>query len=243
MEPIHTEEYKGYTIEIHADDVQGDSPRDWDNLGTMVCWHRRYNLGDEHNHESPGDLFWKLACDVVGYDKVNAWADGDKLTIAQIDARVKKIVDAHIIYLPIYAYEHSGITISTGRGYPYNDAWDSGQLGYIYVTRKDALKNWSRKHMTKKFRTRAEQSLRNEVQTYDDYLTGNVYGFIVKDSTGEQVESCWGMYPDHEAGSHGYQYCLREAMSVVDYLTDESNKRAAQKTQELNAVKEFWGVK
>lgn len=23
-----------------------DSPRDWDNLGTMVCGHRRYNLGD-----------------------------------------------------------------------------------------------------------------------------------------------------------------------------------------------------
>ncbi len=23
------------------------SPREWDNVGKMVCWHRRYNLGDE----------------------------------------------------------------------------------------------------------------------------------------------------------------------------------------------------
>lgn len=28
-------------------DRDAESPRDWDNLGTMVCAHRRYTLGDE----------------------------------------------------------------------------------------------------------------------------------------------------------------------------------------------------
>jgi hypothetical protein len=38
-------EYKGYKIKIVFDEDIW-SPRDWDNLGTMVCWHRRYKLGD-----------------------------------------------------------------------------------------------------------------------------------------------------------------------------------------------------
>ena len=41
------QEYKGYIIKIYQDDTSEDSPReDRDNLGTMVCTHRRYNLGD-----------------------------------------------------------------------------------------------------------------------------------------------------------------------------------------------------
>ena len=40
------EEYRGYTITLDYDE-DAESSREWDNLFTMVCWHRRYNLGDE----------------------------------------------------------------------------------------------------------------------------------------------------------------------------------------------------
>jgi len=33
-------------------DMNPESPREWDNVGTMVCSHRRYNLGDEHQLSS-----------------------------------------------------------------------------------------------------------------------------------------------------------------------------------------------
>ena len=33
------------TLEI-VHDEDADSPRDWDNLTKMVCFHRRYRLGD-----------------------------------------------------------------------------------------------------------------------------------------------------------------------------------------------------
>jgi len=26
------------------------NPREWDNVGSMICWHSRYNLGDTHNY-------------------------------------------------------------------------------------------------------------------------------------------------------------------------------------------------
>jgi len=44
----HTEEYKGYTINVRQDD-SAESPREWDNLGTITAWHRNYNLSDERH--------------------------------------------------------------------------------------------------------------------------------------------------------------------------------------------------
>ena len=37
-------------IEINYSDF--GNPRENDNLGTMVCFHGRYNLGDKHNYNS-----------------------------------------------------------------------------------------------------------------------------------------------------------------------------------------------
>jgi hypothetical protein len=48
MSAIETIEYKGYTIKTYQDE-DAESPREWDNLGTMTCFHDRYNLGDKHN--------------------------------------------------------------------------------------------------------------------------------------------------------------------------------------------------
>lgn len=42
------ETYKGHNIKIEADESP-ENPRDWDNLGSMYCLHRNYNLGDKHN--------------------------------------------------------------------------------------------------------------------------------------------------------------------------------------------------
>jgi len=43
---LDEEHYKGYVIELHLD-LDPIDPREWDNFGTMVCCHSRYNLGDE----------------------------------------------------------------------------------------------------------------------------------------------------------------------------------------------------
>jgi hypothetical protein len=44
---IESIEYKGYKINIYPDH-DADDPRNWDNLGLMVCFHRDYDLGDKH---------------------------------------------------------------------------------------------------------------------------------------------------------------------------------------------------
>lgn len=171
---VYTEELNGYKIAI-LQDSDYDSPRDWDNLGTMVCWHRRYNLGDKHSFSEPSDfLEWKKRHDVI--------------------------------VLPLYLYDHGGITISTG---PFSCPWDSGQIGYIYVEKDKVRKEWGWKHITKKRQERVLRVLRGEVSTYDDYLTGNVYGYTVSRGD-EELDSCWGFYGDYQTSG-----ILEEARASV----------------------------
>lgn len=43
---IDSEKYNGFTIEIHTDE-DCSSPRENDNLGTIIGWHRNYALSDK----------------------------------------------------------------------------------------------------------------------------------------------------------------------------------------------------
>ena len=52
-EPVETFEVNGKKVSIYQDD-SAESPRNDDNLGVMLCWHRRVLLGDEQI--SPRDL-------------------------------------------------------------------------------------------------------------------------------------------------------------------------------------------
>ena len=40
-------------------DVDAEDPRNWDNLGTMICFHRRYSLGDKHDYSCSEDVHLK----------------------------------------------------------------------------------------------------------------------------------------------------------------------------------------
>jgi len=56
---LETIEYLGCKIEIHLDE-QPDNPRE-DSFGTMVCWHRNYNLGDEQRtFQEPVCNAWEI---------------------------------------------------------------------------------------------------------------------------------------------------------------------------------------
>lgn len=170
-------EYNGYTIHIKRDINDGDGPRDWDNMGTMICFHRRYELGDKH---------------VFTQEGFDGWLATNK---------------DDIIVLPLYLYDHSGITIST---VPFNDHWDSGKIGYIYMTKAKAREEFGWKVVTKRRRDKILDCLRGEVETYDQYLRGEVYGYVIEGKEGKDVDSCWGYY--------GKDCVIQDAKSVVDNL-------------------------
>ena len=111
-------------------------------------------------------------------------------------------------------YEHSGITIKTT---PFGCRWDSGQVGWIFISKKKVRKEYSVKRINKKLKERITEYLIGEVKTYDQYLTGDIYGYeiskITKCDLGhehtEELDSCWGFFGESE--------CMKEAEGIVEY--------------------------
>ena len=170
---VHQETYKDFDIEIYQD-TDPMSPRDWDNLGTMYCFHKRYRLGDRH-----------------GY------------CIQELNDLVKR---KDVVSLPLYLYDHSGITMSTC---PFSCPWDSGQVGYIYVRYEKLRESFGTKRITKKVIKNALECLESEVSVYNDYLIGNVYGYIVK-RNGGNVDSCWGYIGEYDGKDYGALVAAKE---------------------------------
>ena len=124
---------------------------------------------------------------------------GDKHNMSREE--LKNICKLKYVYsLPLYLYDHSGITMNTTG---FSCPWDSGQVGRIYITREDYLKNWGKKRVNKKH---IYEVLKAEVEEYDNFLTGEVYGFRVEDETENVIHSCWGFFGDSK-------YCLEEGIS------------------------------
>ena len=176
---VQSEMYKDVEIQIHRDDTPCNPRHEWDNLGTMVCWHSRYDLGDKDH----------------GFERYSP------------EEFTEEINDKNSIMLPLYLYDHSGITMNTSG---FSCQWDSGQVGYIFITKEKIRAEYGWKRITKKRKAKIIQYLKNEVETYDNYLTGSVYGYVVENELKGINDSCWGYYGDTED-------CITAAKESIDY--------------------------
>jgi hypothetical protein len=191
MLPVATHTYKNHRIALYADDSP-ESPRDWDTLGTLVCWHRRYRLGDAlpealrsyRPHHGDSDSL----------DRFQAWMHQER---------------RNLLILPVYLYDHSGLALATT---PFSCPWDSGQVGWIFASHAQIRAAFGVRRLTTALLARATATLRNEVETYSRYLDGDVYGYqlFAPDAAEDSAEqdSCWGFY--------GQADCFAAACGSVD---------------------------
>lgn len=203
-----THEYKGYKIEIHRDDDPLNPRTDHDNAGTMCCEHRRYDLGDGGIR-----LLYDALCEDPRYNDLYLSLPDDEREPFEDDDIPKMLEQAEkwgYTVLPLYLYDHSGITMSCA---PFSCPWDSGQVGVIFMSPQTAAKEGIKD---------PAGSLKGEVEVYDQYLTGDVYGYIVKDDEGEELDSCWGFFGDEE-------YVKKEAESIVEWYVKRDGEQLEMK--------------
>jgi len=183
------EEYRGYRICREPDEEPID-PRTYSQLGIMYCGHRKYNLGDVEINS-----LREFLTGIIPFD-IDDWTEEEALDW----------VEDNVLYLPLYLYDHSGLTMSTKE---FASVWDSGQVGYIAVTKKriKEVMNWQR--LTKKREAEVYNILRGEVEEYDYYLRGDIWIWFVEDPSGEILEACGGFYGDDKS-------YLEEARSLID---------------------------
>jgi len=225
-------EYRGFNINIHPDN-DGQNPRtDWDcNLGTMICWRRNYNLGDKHDFNGPNEFIYDLAVE-IGCNEDVADEYYTEYPEAEFINKYLDKIDKKCIILPLYLYDHSGITINT---HGFSCPWDSGQIGWIYVTYKKIRREYGWKLITKNRREKIVEYLRNEVKTYDQFLTGEVYGYIIeptdKNKNIECDDACWGFFGyDHEKSG-----LLDHAKPSIDYAIKEYKEKVVKnKNRKVN---------
>jgi hypothetical protein len=134
-----------------------------------------------------------------------------------------------VVWLPVYAYIHSGTRLNTTG---FSCPWDSGQCGIIWCTKERAVREWGNKSYTKKVESAARKQLDGEVETLDAYYSGAVAGFIATDPDGEEIDSCWGFYPD---GKGDYSHVIEEAKAEIDAYCRNRAQQAEQHQAQIGA--------
>lgn len=196
MEVIKRFTKDGKYLEI-VRDPDPTNPREDDCGTTMLCLHRRYNLGDRQNI-SMEEILEEAAKSVVLRD--------------------------------IYMYDHGGVTISTT---PFSCVWDSGKVGIIFMTDKQVKEVFPGVPEAEALK-RAGELLEGCVEAYDQYLRGDVYGFVCGtvehcDKCGNiednEVDSCWGFYGDNPISNGMYDHISQEYRELLKDLYGEEIKK------------------
>lgn len=209
-EPVETYEQDGYTVELFYDNQIEDPRISWSHAATMVCSHRHYHLGDE---QATWDEWVAEQLDRYFPEEMDHYYyldnSADPSDWPKADAYYKRLIarlrDEVMEIMPLYLDEHSGITISTT---PFYYVEDSGQVGIIYMTREQILARFGGKLLTEKKRRQARELMMDEVYEYNQYLTRDVYGYVVTNPNGDVVDSCWGFF--------GYDWAKAEAKAALE---------------------------
>ena len=203
---------KEYLLTVEYDDDSCFDPRDEYNMTTMICWHRRYKLGDRHTYEDIESFLYDLCQKVLQKSQ-------DEVESMTCKEMLKLLEESNLICIKqLNLYDHSGITISTSSAYPYNDRWDSSPVGFVYITIGDLIASGIIIDDNENWKEAAEPIIENEVQIYDYFLRGEVYSFTLEEKVHvrnetrcphcgevikvdeyddyEEVNSCGGFYGD-----------------------------------------------
>jgi hypothetical protein len=192
---------EGVRVAIYPDESCGDdSPRQWSNVGQMVCEHSRYDLGDRKPEDS----------------ELEAVRRGGMALLARY---LRRYGDAVGPVLPLGLLDHSGLHMWVGGGSHWTDSagWDSGTVGFTYATRKQLAECGlpDPQHDGETVDARIARALTQDVETYDQWLRGDVWGYVVEvrgdagadedadDADWDEVDACWGIYGSDEAMTEG----------------------------------------
>lgn len=232
---VTQEKHSGCIIRVTMEGECVESPREWDNFGTIIYSHRRYILG-EVEVNNPTEAYEHISHEVWVHlsdedckriielaikedgdcrDEYRNFKPGEHrrfieyfedelieelLRSSSFSEDFLEIISGYVFQLPVYLYDHSGITISTSS---FSCPWDSGQVGIIFATKKKAEEEGI---------PEPENLLRDEIKIFDSFLRGEVYWFDVYDiEAGYFVDSCGGFY-----GNEGIKEALQEARASAE---------------------------
>ena len=161
---------------VQDEDVE--TPRNWSNLSKMIFTGGHKHLGDKHE---------------VDFDEE---FDSRQDFIERGEEIVRKHFKDVAVCYAVHMYKHSGESISIDYSGQYTCRWDSGTIGFAIVTKEDIRKEYNIKRVTQKYIDKCENIVRGEIKTLDQYISGEVYGYVVEDKDENVIDSCYGFFGD-----------------------------------------------
>ncbi len=215
MEPFESFEHAGFTVELHPDYDSG-GPGEWDNLGDLFSFERGNELqGFAERSDSVGQSFEAQEKERPG------------LTV-----RYLRACGYHAVLFQYQDYGSSGARVLA-----LDDDDDAIATGYIACSFEKMTSDGP-------VDGDARRALVGELSNWDAWVEGRVVGYVVRDTAGEVVDSCWGFYPEdftreerdrygRPTPDDGYEYVRGEARSAAESERDERARRARE-------VREGW---
>ena len=184
------------------------SRREWELLVNQ-SWSSENDYFPESSY--PGGLKGK---DIPG------WYLEDTLSRLGVKDLERLALDSdRIVILPLYLYDHSGITMNTTG---FSCPWDSGQVGWTYATKESILREFGGNELNTEKRARAKTLLVGEVDSYDHFLRGDVWQARIFEG-GEEIESIGGIEGPVESvisDVGGYYFNEKQYEGLTDNLEE-----------------------
>lgn len=195
--PVHTEQYAGFKIEIWHDEY-APNPAEND------CIAGEYTIFKSRNFREMSSVKNPISRDEFTEKCESGEMDNYVVFIFDLDSRAG-LSAVHIRPERIRTIDE---------GSTFDGVW--------FMSFDEIVKEWGNTPtiLPEGTFTPYEMAVRYGkafLQEMDDYYMGNVYGYKVLDSEGEEVDSCWGFIGNYDG------YILQEAKSVCEH---EAKRRA-----------------
>jgi hypothetical protein len=230
-EPFDSYEHAGLTVELHHD-PEPTSPREWSNVGTIAADPSGdFGMWDVSVHEDVPDTDTCPRCKGKGQRAIPmpdygnptnttrkvyvdcARCDGaGEIELAIVEG-IKQGHKARVV-LPLH---YSG-SLAAASIYVTDDPDDAN--AWIFDTPEDVRECIGEDATDEQIKA----ALEAEVKTLDQYLSGEVYGYVVRGPNGEDVsdlgatelDSCWGFFDEHP-----YEYLKGEASEAAECIAEQ----------------------
>lgn len=191
-----TLEHEGLKVKIYPDDSP-QSPDDWgDNNAFLVHYHREFDVRRDK---------------IVTENEIASWYRGEE------NERLREVEQIYHIF-PVAAYIHSGVVLSIGSGRGFPDyqwyQWDVSHVGAYLCAKSE----WPE-------REKAAAFAEGAIKIWNQYLSGDVWSYVIEDAEGEHLDSCGGFY--------GIEDVRVKGVSTAKWHIEERRKKKQAKVKAM----------
>lgn len=209
---------------VHDDNPM--SPRyHSDSMGHLAVWHKDFSIGDNEileNYQNEGHL---LSVILSGIGQPSDMADEEWEELLElvcecdIDAmnRALELVQKRYIIWPLSLRDYSNYVRLEKRDAFYSKYGRRDVHGFMYLSDEDALKEYD----SYDYIERAENYIQGELNEYNMYLEGDVWGIILEGKcecceSWVTIDSCWDIYGYDYAKNSWNEYFGLEGTELIN---------------------------